>query len=67
MTIAVTGSTTPAISTIAISSHAAGRFDIHVCLRSVRNALSNSLASMFSFGRSSSATSKPPGASAIVS
>ena len=50
-----------------VSSHAAGRFDSHVCIRSVRNALSNSLASMFSFGRSSIATSKPPGASDIVS
>ncbi len=46
-----------------MSSHAAGRFDSHVCIRSVRNALSNSLASMLSFGRSSIATSKPPGGS----
>ena len=67
MSITLTGSTTPTISTIATSSHAAGRFDSHVCFRSVRNALSNSLASMFSFGRSSIATSKPPGGSAIVS
>jgi hypothetical protein len=67
MNITVTGSATPRISTVAMSSQAAGRFDIQVWFRSVRNALSNSLASMFSFGRSSIATSKPPGGSAIVS
>ena len=61
MTITLTGNTTPTISTIATSSHAAGRFDSHVCFRSVRNALSNSLASMFSFGRSSIASVEAAG------